>query len=84
MKKRIAKKPTVVLTIGRSTRDLETFLRLLEAHQVTRLIDVRTILRSRHNPQFNCLRSREPSVSRRESSQLIEAAQNVVPVARTA
>jgi Protein of unknown function, DUF488 len=45
--------PSVVLTIGHSTRTLETFLRLLQAHGVTRLVDVRTIPRSRHNPQFN-------------------------------
>jgi uncharacterized protein (DUF488 family) len=42
-----------VLTIGRSTRTLETFLHLLQAHGVTRLVDVRTIPSSRHNPQFN-------------------------------
>ena len=47
------KTPTVVLTIGHSTRDLETFLRLLQAHAVTRIVDVRTIPKSRHNPQFN-------------------------------
>jgi uncharacterized protein (DUF488 family) len=47
------KTPSVVLTIGHSTRTLETFLQLLQAHGVTRLVDVRTIPRSRHNPQFN-------------------------------
>ena len=47
------KTPTVVLTIGHSTRDLETFLRLLQAQAVTRIVDVRTIPKSRHNPQFN-------------------------------
>jgi uncharacterized protein (DUF488 family) len=45
--------PTVVLTIGHSTRTLETFLHLVQAHGVTRLVDVRRIPRSRHNPQFN-------------------------------
>ena len=45
--------PSVVLTIGHSTRTLEAFLRLLQAHGVTRLVDVRRIPRSRHNPQFN-------------------------------
>ena len=43
----------VVLTIGHSTRDLETFLHLLQAQGVTRIVDVRTIPKSRHNPQFN-------------------------------
>jgi len=44
---------TVVLTIGHSTRTKEEFIGLLEAHGVKRLVDVRTIPRSRHNPQFN-------------------------------
>ncbi len=48
-----AKPPLTVLTIGHSTRSIEEFLRLLEAHEVKRLVDVRTIPRSRHNPQFN-------------------------------
>ena len=43
----------VVLTIGHSTRPLDTFIALLQAHAVGRLIDVRTVPRSRHNPQFN-------------------------------
>jgi len=42
-----------VLTIGHSTRSLEEFVRLLQAHEVTRVVDVRTVPRSRHNPQFN-------------------------------
>jgi uncharacterized protein (DUF488 family) len=44
--------PTV-LTIGHSNRSLDAFIELLEAHRVTRLVDVRTVPRSRHNPQFN-------------------------------
>lgn len=43
----------VVLTIGHSTRPLAEFIDLLKAHSVTSLIDVRTVPRSRHNPQFN-------------------------------
>ena len=43
----------VVLTIGHSTRPLAEFIALLAAHSVSRLIDVRTVPRSRHNPQFN-------------------------------
>jgi uncharacterized protein (DUF488 family) len=43
----------MVLTIGHSTRPIETFLELLQAHGVKHLVDVRTIPRSRHNPQFN-------------------------------
>jgi uncharacterized protein (DUF488 family) len=41
-----------ILTIGHSTRSIEEFTRLLAAHQVQRLIDIRTIPQSRHNPQF--------------------------------
>lgn len=42
-----------VLTVGHSTRPIEDFLALLKAHGVERIVDVRTIPRSRHNPQFN-------------------------------
>ena len=42
-----------VLTIGHSTRATAEFLRLLEAHGVERVIDVRRIPRSGHNPQFS-------------------------------
>ena len=41
-----------VYTIGHSTRPIDAFLDLLRAHGVQRLIDVRTIPKSRHNPQF--------------------------------
>lgn len=43
----------VVLTVGHSTRSLDEFIDLLKAHAVARLVDVRTVPRSRHNPQFN-------------------------------
>lgn len=42
-----------MFTVGHSTRALSDFIHLLKAHGVTRLVDVRTIPRSRHNPQFN-------------------------------
>jgi uncharacterized protein (DUF488 family) len=42
-----------VYTIGHSTRTLDEFLGLLKAHGVTDVIDIRTIPRSRTNPQFN-------------------------------
>ena len=42
-----------VLTIGHSTRSVDEFVSLLSAHGVTQLVDVRTVPRSRHNPQFN-------------------------------
>jgi len=43
----------VVLTIGHSTRTLDAFISLLQAHSVTMVVDIRTVPRSRHNPQFN-------------------------------
>jgi uncharacterized protein (DUF488 family) len=43
----------IVLTIGHSTRTLEEFIGLLQTHGATRVVDVRTVPRSRHNPQFN-------------------------------
>jgi uncharacterized protein (DUF488 family) len=43
----------IALTIGHSTRGIEEFISLLQAHGVTRVVDVRTVPRSRHNPQFN-------------------------------
>jgi uncharacterized protein (DUF488 family) len=41
-----------IFTIGHSTRPIETFLRLLAGHRIQHLVDVRTIPKSRHNPQF--------------------------------
>jgi uncharacterized protein (DUF488 family) len=45
--------PTMILTIGHSTRTLAEFIDLLEVYKVTLLVDVRTVPHSRHNPQFN-------------------------------
>jgi len=50
--KRLDQSP-IILTVGHSTRTLNEFITLLLAHGVKQLIDVRTIPRSRHNPQFN-------------------------------
>lgn len=41
-----------VLTVGHSTRPIENFLELLTAHGVERVVDVRTVPKSRRNPQF--------------------------------
>ncbi len=43
----------LVMTIGHSTHALEEFIGLLQAHGATCVVDVRTVPRSRHNPQFN-------------------------------
>jgi uncharacterized protein (DUF488 family) len=42
-----------VFTIGHSTRSIEEFIALLLAHHVELVVDVRTMPRSRRNPQFN-------------------------------
>ena len=42
-----------IYAIGHSTRPLDDFVELLKAHGITLLADIRTIPRSRHNPQFN-------------------------------
>ena len=41
------------MTVGHSTRPIDEFIDLLNDHGVKRVVDVRTIPRSGHNPQFN-------------------------------
>jgi uncharacterized protein (DUF488 family) len=43
----------MILTIGHSNRSAEEFLSLLKAHAVELIADIRSVPRSRHNPQFN-------------------------------
>jgi uncharacterized protein (DUF488 family) len=47
------KKQLCVFTIGHSTRSVEEFLEILKHYHITELVDIRTIPKSRHNPQFN-------------------------------
>ena len=42
-----------VSTIGHSTHAIDHFIAMLKAHSIAELVDIRTIPRSRHNPQFN-------------------------------
>jgi uncharacterized protein (DUF488 family) len=42
-----------IFTIGHSTRTFDEFVQLLEAYGVSMVVDVRSVPRSRHNPQFN-------------------------------
>jgi uncharacterized protein (DUF488 family) len=44
--------PSIIYTAGHSTRPIDAFIRLLGTRGVTGLADVRTVPRSRHNPQF--------------------------------
>ncbi|MHB8301721.1 MAG: DUF488 domain-containing protein [Acidobacteriaceae bacterium] len=41
-----------MLTLGHSTLPIEIFLQVLHENDVRLLVDVRTVPRSRHNPQF--------------------------------
>lgn len=41
-----------IYTIGHSTRPIDEFIGLLAQNGVKQLVDIRTIPRSRHNPQF--------------------------------
>jgi uncharacterized protein (DUF488 family) len=43
----------VLFTIGHSTHSIEEFVALLKAHSVRHIVDVRSIPKSRHVPQFN-------------------------------
>lgn len=45
--------PGTVFTVGHSTRSLEAFIALLRAYGVARVADIRSVPRSRRNPQFN-------------------------------
>lgn len=42
----------VVYTIGHSTRPIDEFTEILKAYGINLLADIRTVPRSRHNPQF--------------------------------
>lgn len=42
-----------IYTIGHSTRELGDFIAILRHYGIGQLVDVRTVPRSRHTPQFN-------------------------------
>jgi uncharacterized protein (DUF488 family) len=43
----------MIFTLGHSTRRLDAFIRLIQAHDLDMILDVRKIPGSRQNPQFN-------------------------------
>jgi hypothetical protein len=47
------KAKAVLYTVGHSTRSLAELAAALRAHGVRQVLDVRTVPKSRHNPQFN-------------------------------
>jgi hypothetical protein len=42
-----------IFTLGHSTLPIASFVALLQAYGIERLVDIRSIPRSRRNPQFN-------------------------------
>jgi len=48
-----ARGATAIFTIGHSNHPLEKFIAMLAAHGIELIADVRTVPRSRHNPQYN-------------------------------
>lgn len=42
----------MIYTIGHSTRPINEFIEILRAYGITLLVDIRTVPRSRHNPQY--------------------------------
>lgn len=49
----VATNKLIVCTVGHSTRSLDVFAALLKSNDIDFVLDVRTVPRSRHNPQFN-------------------------------
>jgi uncharacterized protein (DUF488 family) len=45
--------PAAIFTVGHSSLPIERFVALLKAYGIERIDDIRTVPRSRHNPQFN-------------------------------
>jgi len=54
-------------TIGHSTRPIDDLIAILKSHGITRLADVRTIPKSRHNPQL-----KNPACTGGDSSTRVE------------
>ncbi len=51
-KKSTTKTNTRIFTVGHSNRSISEFIELLESQKLKLLIDIRTIPKSKHNPQF--------------------------------
>ena len=53
MKAKPVKDRLIIFTIGHSTRPIDEFISILRTNGVDQVVDIRTIPKSRHNPQFN-------------------------------
>jgi uncharacterized protein (DUF488 family) len=62
-----------IFSVGHSTHSAEEFVALLKAHRIELLVDVRTVPRSRHNPQFN--RDTLPETLRRAGIEYLHLAE---------
>ncbi len=49
----VERRANAIMTVGHSNRPIAELVAMLSAHGVRTLADVRTIPKSRHNPQFN-------------------------------
>jgi uncharacterized protein (DUF488 family) len=52
-KKKSKKEASTIFTIGHSTHPAKEFISILKAYDIQTLVDIRTVPRSRHNPQFS-------------------------------
>lgn len=43
----------VIFTVGHSTKPIDVFVRMLQSFDVNAVVDIRTVPRSRTNPQYN-------------------------------
>ena len=44
---------SIIYTIGHSTHTIDEFIHILKSYGIQKIVDIRTIPKSRHNPQFN-------------------------------
>jgi len=58
-----------IFTIGHSTRSIDEFIEVIEAHEIQQIVDIRSIPMSRHNPQFNAV-ALQPSLHQRHIAYL--------------
>jgi len=49
----MSQKNKIIYTIGHSTRPIDQFIAILKIYGIEEILDVRTIPKSRYNPQFN-------------------------------
>jgi len=53
MEKEHSERESMICTIGHSTHPLDVFISMLKTNEVAHVLDVRTVPRSRANPQFD-------------------------------